>query len=354
MKRLLVSILVLLMIATLFIGCGSGSAGDQAKKDEGKAVETKAQDEQKDASKEETKPVKKKRILFVNPLSSHPVYVKHEQGCKDAAKDYDVQLDVLGIPTTDGIVEKNVEALENAIAQKPDGIICVPFNKAMFPALDKAKEAGIPVVCTGNDTEDKSQRIAWIGTDNKTYGQTAAEIINKIKNGSANVCIMMSFLDISNQVEQKTAFEEKIKEFPGIKVKIVEADKADMPTAMAKFDEILRANKDIDTVWMLEATGGPAAAKVAKEQNKNITILDIDDVKETVDNVAAGVEYGTMAQNFLKMGYESVRVLAEYCDGQRDFPTMIDSGTILITKENAANYMDDMNKAIKKKGTPWK
>ena len=81
----------------------------------------------------------------------------------------------------------------------------------------------------------------------------------------------------------------------------------------------------------------------------------VDAVAETIDNIIAGDEWATMAQNFFKRGYESVRMAYEYytSGGTAEFPKYVDSGTVLITAENASTYEDDLWAVICTKGTPW-
>ena len=90
------------------------------------------------------------------------------------------------------------------------------------------------------------------------------------------------------------------------------ADDNDLSKAVSLFQDNFNAYPEIDTVVMLESTGGPGAAQVAKEMGKQVRILDIDAVAETIDNIEAGEEWATLAQNFYKRGYESVRMAYEY------------------------------------------
>jgi ribose transport system substrate-binding protein len=348
MKRLLTLLLAVVMLAMIVSSCGTVPA---AQKDTASTVAA----AKTEASTADTKePAKKLKFVWINPLQNYIGYVNQEKATKQAAADYGIDLTCLGVPTADGIIEKNAEQLENAVAMKPDAILCVPFNKAMYPAMQKAMAAGIPVIASGSDTTDKSLRAAYIGTDNKTMGIMAADTFNKEFNGKANVFIMMSQLDASNQVEAKEAFENKIKDYPGIKVIGFDKDNADMAQAMEKFDGAFRANKSIDTVWMVEGVGGAAAVKVAKEQNRTLKILEVDDGKEKLDNIRNGAVFGTLAQNFFKMGYESVRLGYEVVTGVKDVPKELDSGIIVVTKANVDTYEKDMDAAICKKGTPWK
>ncbi len=341
MKKLLAVLVSAGMLLSLMTACSTTPAASKAS-------------ESSTSSKTSGDSAKKYKMVWINPLQNYIGYVNQETAVKEAAAAYGVELTILGVPTADGIIEKNASLLEDAVSMKPDAILCVPFNKAMYPALEKAIKAGIKVIASGNDTADKALRSAYIGTDNKTMGKMAAETFNKGFSGKANVFVMMSQLDISNQVEAKAAFEAKIKEYTGIKLVGFDKDGADMATAMTVFDAAFRADKTIDAVWMLEGVGGAAAVKIAAEQKRTVNILEVDDGKETLDNIRSGAVYGSLAQNFFKMGYESVRLAYELLTGVKEVPTELDSGIIVVTKANVETYSKDMDAAIMKKGTPWK
>ena len=340
MKKLLSVLITVGMLVSLMSSCSKTPATSTASSTA--------------ASTSASTAAKKYKVVWINPLQNYIGYVNQETAVKEAAAAYGMELTILGVPTADGVIEKNAALLEDAVAMKPDAILCVPFNKAMYPALTKAMAAGIKVVGSGADTADKALRSAYIGTDNKTMGIMAADAFSKVVGGKANIFVMMSQLDISNQVEAKTAFEAKIKTYPELKMVGFDKDGADMATAMTVFDAAFRADKSIDAVWMLEGVGGAAAVKIAKEQNRKVNILEVDDGKETLDNIRSGAVYGSLAQNFFKMGYESVRLAFELLSGVKDVPTELDSGIIVVTKANVETYSKDMDAAIMKKGTPWK
>jgi len=294
----------------------------------------------------------------VNALVGHPVYEQQAEGARLAAADYGVNLEIIGPPMgTSDLLGETVNYIDNAISLNPDAIITEPWDTTLNASMQKIYEAGIPNFCTSNLPDKEEYFISWIGTDNKNFGVVAADMIAEKTGGKANVCIMMSQLAATNQIEQIDGFKARIGEaYPDIKIVVIEADNADTATATAKFEEVYRAYPEIDVVWMVEATGGPCAAKVAKEMNKEVLILDIDAVEETIDNIRSGAEWATLAQNFYKRGYESVRMAAEYLEnGNADsFEKYNDSGVVLIDSSNVDTYKDDLLAAIRRKGTPMK
>jgi len=299
------------------------------------------------------------RIVFVNALVGHPVYNDQDRGVLDAVKDFGpekVDVQIIGASDTNGLAEKTIEFIDQAIAMKPDAIVCEPWDPSMFAAIDRAVAAGIPVMCTSNKPDDMNKIFAFTGTDNVKYGIDAAEALAARMEGKANIMIMMSKLDISNQVESRDAFVKTLGEkYPEMKVVLVEFDDANLQTATEKFDAAYRAYPEINAVFMLEGTGAQAAAAIAKEQNREIVVLGVDPIKETLDGIRNGGIWGTMAQNFYKRGYESIRFCVEYLEGNTDaFVKENDSGLVLVTLENVETINDDLANATRKVGTPLK
>jgi ribose transport system substrate-binding protein len=296
-------------------------------------------------------------IIMVNALNGHPVYEQQAEAARKAAEDYGVKLEIIGPSMgTQTVINDYVAAMENAITLAPDAIICEPFDPALFAGVTSAHAAGIPVFCTSNGTDNTDEYISCSGTDNTQYGITAADMIAEASGGEAHLLVVLGNLTTVNQVEQLEGIKKEIADkYPNMEVVDAVADDNDLSKAVSLFQDNFNAYPEIDTVVMLESTGGPGAAQVAKEMGKQVRILDIDAVAETIDNIEAGEEWATLAQNFYKRGYESVRMAYEYLtqDGKVQYSQFMDSGTVLITKDNAATYEDDLWAAVKVKGTSW-
>ena len=73
--------------------------------------------------------------------------------------------------------EKQASIMDTIIARKPAGILIAPGNPDMLmPYINKAMDAGIPVICIDTDAP-KSKRIAYFGTSNYAAGCMGAKIL---------------------------------------------------------------------------------------------------------------------------------------------------------------------------------
>ena len=353
MKKVLVLVLALMLMLSAF-ACSAKTTpaaeptAEAATEPEATAAETAAEPAAADQP----------YVILVNALVGHPVYEQQAEAARKAAEEYGVKLEIIG-PTfgTTSIVTDYIAAMENAITMQPDAIIGEPFDPSLYEVFDRAKQAGIPVFLTSNLLEDEDAFVAWIGTDNYNYGVNAADMIAAKTDSKANICVVMGDLATTNQVEQRKGLEERIAEkYPDMKITNVVADKNDVATAMSVIEDTLNTYPETNVVIMLESTGGPGVVQVCQETGRtDVLILDIDAVEATIDNIKAGKVWATLAQNFYKRGYESVRMAYEYLtEGDKaTFAKYNDSGTVLIDQSNVDTYEQDLWGAIVYKGTDW-
>lgn len=342
-KKMITALLTAAMVLSM-MACGSAP---EAEETAGQGTSTQEKEtEQANAATEQTERQddgadgEQPYVIWVNPLVGSAVFTSADNGIKAASEEQGFQLKIIGPSVLDDT--QMYEALQSAIVETPDLIVTTPYNYSAVQSLyADAQEKGIPIINISSDS-DEAGRVSFIGTDNKAYGQMAAEYINKEKVGKANVMVMMANLDTSNQLEQKTAFEEKCKsEYPGINIILTDEDNGDSAQALQKFEDNLKAHPEIDTIFCLESIGGVSAANAVEELGlTGITILAIDDNQDTLQYIRDGKIWGTMAQNFYKMGYIAGEFAMDYLNG-REVESIVDSGTVLITQENIDSYQEE-------------
>jgi len=343
-KTICIFFAVIMLFALLASGCAVPAPTEtkSPEKSEAASVEPSVAASE---SAQPSEPAKKRTIIWANPLIGHPVYVIQEQGFRKAAEDLGFEPVIVGNSAVDP--EAYAKEIENAIVQQPDGIIACAYNWSAFEAVyKKAKEKNIPIVNTNADTP-KEWRLAYIGTVPQNFGKIAAEQLIKKKNGKANVCIMTTALDVQQNMDIIDAFKKAIEGYPNMKISVIEADNADRVIAMQKFQEIFQAYPEVDSVVDLEATGPNAAAQVVKEMKlqDKMTIIGIDDIDETLENVRNGLIWGTLAQNFYVQGYVSAKLIMDHHAG-KEIVDNNDSGLVFITKENIDTYKTDFEKTL--------
>jgi ABC-type sugar transport system substrate-binding protein len=291
----------------------------------------------------ETTAQKEIEVIYVCPMTSHPVYQEVQKGAEAAAKDNGFKLFYTG--ATDHSVEGTVEALENAIAQKPDAIVTIPFSPSAFtPSLERAKAAGIPVIAVAIDAERPDLRATYIGTDQKSTGVTVAKALIGKAGEDMQVGVIVSNLDAANQIIAIDALKGYIKDYPGAAVIDTQEDLADLNKAIEVFSAMITANPTMNALFGAEGTGAPAFGKVLEEKGLlgKISVVAMDDTGENLPTLEAGKIDGLIAQNFYNgWGYAATKYAWQAALGQTT-PKEVDSGNVLITKDNIDTYKSQM------------
>lgn len=169
MKRKLMAVLAMLSVLAL-VGCSGGSKAETSK-----ATETKMEEQKSEEAKSETSQDGVMIGLSMN-TQTNPFFVSVQQGVKDAAAKYGIE-----IVATDAQDDPAIQAkdIENLIAMKPAAIIVDTCDSdAIVPAIEACNEAGIPVF-TMDRKANGGDVVSHIGYDAIKSGGMAADYLAK-------------------------------------------------------------------------------------------------------------------------------------------------------------------------------
>lgn len=292
---------------------------------------------QKNTQSAQDEPV---RIIFVTPMTAHPVWLGAKNGMDAAIAE--LGFDGTWIGADDHSLEKTMEALETAIAERPDGIIVDPFSPSAFtPILKRAQEAGIVVACVCVDAEDPKQRISFIGTDKIACGMEEAAALHKKVGDDLRIGVMMSNLDAQDQILQVDGLRKYIKDnnLQNAKIVTIQDNDADSVKTIEVLTSMLIAHPEINAIFGTEGAGPASYGIVLKEMGltKKVIAIGMDDVETNLAPVRDGSIYGVMAQDFYKMGYLASKNIIAHLKGEA-VPSVVDSGVSLVTLENINTY----------------
>jgi ABC-type sugar transport system substrate-binding protein len=273
---------------------------------------------------------------------------------KKAADDYGIKYTLIQPPqvTTEGYVE----AFANVINQGFDAIIVEPWAYEAFkPVLDIAKSKGIPIVSVHQKYPDPAYFISMLYINNEAYGISAADALGKAANGKANVLFMMNNMSIPNQATMRQSFIDRAAaKWPGIKVVDTEFTNVNALTASNVLEAAFKGYPQIDTAIWIEGATVTVGVDVAKEMGliSKVKIIGVDDPPDVIASIGKGEAWGSFVQNFWKQGYEAVRNIVDYYNGQ-PFPKETDCGIVLVNKSNWDKYIPEMWKPVAVKGKPY-
>jgi ribose transport system substrate-binding protein len=296
----------------------------------------------------------KEKYQLVSVNVQLPYWQAAASGLRRATHEMGVQSQLSGPDSYDPQAE--VAEFRKAVAANPAGILVSPADpKLMGPEIDKAIDAGIPVITVDSDAPN-SKRLFYVGTDNDDAGELGGQVAIKKTGGKGNFMV----LTMPGQANMEARLFGYRKAFAGHpEMKIVQVvDIHGQPSAAFDAASASLAKKGaekIDGYLCLEASSGKEVAQVMKNYKMtDRVIIAMDTDQETLDAIRDGTIAATIAQKPATMTYVGTMMLDNIhhhkppslandwkSDPYSPFPNFVDTGATLIDKSN----LDDFIKA---------
>jgi ABC-type sugar transport system substrate-binding protein len=262
---------------------------------------------------------------------------------QDAAKEWDASkpdAEVVigtGKSATDDAGE--IDLIKSMVSQGVKGIAITPTSPAVKSALDDAIAKGVKVVLLDNDIPGWDGKSSVATTDNLKGGTLAGKYLaTKLKSGDT--------LAVLEGVPGVPALDDRVKGMEtglgdsGIKIVGKAPTDCDQDKGVSAAADLLQANPKVTAIY--GACGPPVlgaiqALKNAGRHPDDITLVGFDALPDEVKQVAAGKEDATVAQFPAKMGSLGLDTLLAAVQG-KSVPKLVDTGTELVTSENAESF----------------
>jgi ABC-type sugar transport system substrate-binding protein len=270
------------------------------------------------------------------PGGGNPFWAAVQKGAEGAGQALGVQLTVLA-PPQESDVPAQIAQIEDAITKGVDGIAIAPTDPAaLAPVLQKAIDAGVKVVFI--DTKGQNAGVTFIGTNNEAGAKLAADYMCKNLKPADKVAILQGII---TQSTGKARADGAHNGLSACGLNIVAETPAEWDTAkgQAAMEDILTKNPDLKAVFGSNdnmALGAVEAIKNAKLSGK-IMVVGFDANPNAAAAILAGDMNASVAQAPSNMGKLGVESLLKLIQGETLDP-VIDTGTELVTKDNADKY----------------
>ncbi|WP_163151701.1 sugar-binding protein [Anoxybacillus sp. MB8] len=255
-------------------------------------------------------------IVLISQVFDNPYWRKIENGAKEAAKQYNINIEYTGPLQTS--IDEQVKLLEKAIASRVDGIIVQNLkDEAFTPLIDKAISRNIPVITIDADAP-KSRRIAYVGTNNFEAGQLLGKAVVSRVDGERAIGVIIGTDTSENQRLRLQGFLSVIAEHPRLQVVSVTSSNISRIQASIQAEQMLRKHPNISVMVgtsALDAIGIRMAVK--NLHRENIQIFGFDDVEETMEAIKEGDIVATVVQKPYDMGYSAVKLMVDHLSGKQ-------------------------------------
>jgi simple sugar transport system substrate-binding protein len=232
--------------------------------------------------------------------------------------------------------EGEIAAIQSMVTQGVDAIAITPTSPAVADELQKAVDAGIPVVLIDNDIPDWDGKTAVVATDNFAGGQLAGTWLKENLPAGAKLAVLQGVLGNPSLDDRVDGMLDTLGDAATV-VATTPTD-CDQTKGLDAAQDILTANPDLDAIYA--ACGPPLIGALEAIKSQGLTDLitvGFDASGDEVAAILAGTESASVAQFPAKMGSLGVQAAFDAASG-KDVEKNIDTGTEMVTKENAAQF----------------
>ncbi len=285
-------------------------------------------------------------LVCANPKI--PYWQEAGAGFLAAARELGVQAEVVGPETYDAQAER--EEFRRILGKKPSGVLVSAGNAELLtPDINSAVESGVPVVTVDADAP-QSRRLFFVGTNNYEAGQMGGRLLVKLLNGKGSV-VFFTIAGQENVKERLDGYRAVLDSAPGIKVAAIQDMKGNPTLAFDLAEEYVQKKMVPDAFVALESLSGAEIADVLdRARIDGKVIVAMDATQNTLEWIEKGKIAATIAQKPYTMGYYGLKALADVVlrkpasltadfrnDPRAPLPVLIDTGTLLVDKNNVAS-----------------
>lgn len=286
----------------------------------------------------------------VSALGNLDYFYDHKLGMKLAGDVFGVKTKYIGPPDLN--LSEMVNAFERELGE-PDlkGIVVVGFDPILVPVINKAVEAGIPVVTVDADLPT-SKRVAFVGTGNFQAGYEGGMKLASLIGRKGKVALMTR-LGQSNLEERIRGYKSALAKFGGIEVVQIVDTQSDKVKAALAAESVLLRHSDLAGLACVEAAGGVGAATAIRERGLigKVKIVGMDRGNDILELIGEGAIDATVVQQTALMPLYAVQILYHLANvdipitadnakaGVPGVPTYVDTGVIIVDKSNYKAFL---------------
>lgn len=271
--------------------------------------------------------------------ASDPFWAVYLKGVKDAADEFDVDLESL--QTQQASIPEHINLFNSAIAAKPDGIIAAfPDPDAAEASMKRAVDQEIPVIAVNaadyyEPPDKRLPYLFYIGGDEELGGREMAERVLEDFTPKHAACVNHEAGQVTQALRCK-GFKEVL-EPEGTNVDDVVVDGTNPTKMETQLRGYLDSNSDVDLLFTIGPPPTSVALQVLKDQGleDRVTLTSYDLTPEQIKAIEDGRLLGTIEQQQYLQGYLGIHEMVLFLNHEFSLGGDILTGPNLIDEANA-------------------
>ena len=273
-------------------------------------------------------------IPLISKGFQHQFWQAVKAGADKAAADLGVQVTFEG-PDTEAQVDKQIDMLSAALAKKPAAIgFAALDSQAAIPLLKKAQSEKIPVVAFDSGV-DSDIPVTTCSTDNVAAAALAADKMAALIGNEGKVALVVHDQTSRTGIDRRDGFVNQVKsKYPKIEIVDIQYGAGDQLQSTEITKSILTAHPDIKGFFGANEGSAIGVVNGVKESKKSgVVIIGYDSGKQQKQAIRDGIMAGSITQNPVGIGYETVKAAVAAVKGEK-VEKHIDTGFYWYDKSN--------------------
>jgi simple sugar transport system substrate-binding protein len=203
-------------------------------------------------------------------------------------------------------------------------------------ALQKAVDGGIKVILVDNDIPGWDGKTSLVATDNLAGGVLAGEFLAGQLKAGDTIAVLEGVAGAPSLQQRVDGFKTGLGD--GFTIVASLPTDCDQTKGLNAAQDILTANPDVTAIY--GACGPPiiGATEAAKSAGSKVLLVGFDAGPDEVAAIVAGTQLASVAQFPAKMGSEGAQAALDAITAGKTVAANIDTGTAMVTKDNAADF----------------
>lgn len=278
-----------------------------------------------------------KIVIGVSMLNlGNEFIVQIKEGMEAKAEELGVELLVNDAQKS---ADKQLQQIDTFIAQGVDAIIVNPVEtEASSPAVEKAKQAGIPVINVNGVTT--AEPDVFVGSRDEESAEIAIEFIADQLGGKGNFVMMHGHPGQAAEIKRTDGAKAALENYPDLKLIAEQTANWSRDEALTLMQNWLLAYEgQIDAVFAQNDEMGMGALQALESAGKtDITLISIDAIADALQAVKDGRLNATVFQNAVGQGGGSIEAAVKLVKGETvEKETYIPFE--LVTQDNVDEYL---------------
>jgi LacI family transcriptional regulator len=211
---------------------------------------------------------------------------------------------------------QQAQYIDKAVEEKADGIIISPISSnRVREAIDRAADAGIPVIAANSDIEG-TRRLCYVGQDGLRASRVAGRTMGNLLRGSGHIAIISSAIDSENNSYhvkvREDGFRDFLREtFPDIEIVTAVESFEDPEITYRETLNLLQNRRDLDGLYVTCGGLSQVGDAIRESGRTDLKVISFEKYPEILELLREDIIDCTIDSELERQGAVPVQIIMD-------------------------------------------